>query len=58
MKVVVAGSRGIENESIVNNILDHSPYEITEVVSGHAKGIDLLGEKWANLLVTEKNSKI
>ncbi len=47
MKVVVAGSRNIFDERIVVNILNESPYEITEVVSGHAMGIDQIGEMWA-----------
>jgi len=47
MKIIIAGSRGIHNEAMVINLLNKSPYEITEVVSGHAMGIDQIGEMWA-----------
>lgn len=47
MKVVIAGSRNIFDEVTVINILNNAPYEITEVVSGHAMGIDQIGETWA-----------
>ena len=48
MKVVIAGSRSITDEKLVFAHILSSPFEITEVVSGTAKGIDKLGEKWAN----------
>jgi hypothetical protein len=47
MKVIVAGSRGIHNEEMVIELLNKSPYKITEIVSGHAVGIDQIGEMWA-----------
>lgn len=47
MKVVVAGSRKIVDEEKVFAILSESPFEIDEVVSGHAAGVDRCGEEWA-----------
>lgn len=47
MKVVVAGSRKIVDEEKVFEILNNSLFPIDEVVSGHAKGIDQIGEMWA-----------
>ena len=47
MKVIIAGSRSIVNEETVLPYLDKSPFEITEVVSGGAFGVDRIGEKWA-----------
>ena len=57
VKVIVAGSRYRVNEQgqrkeykdyeTVKKILDNSPFEITEVVSGCAIGVDTMGERWA-----------
>ena len=47
MKVIISGSRTIDNKKYVCAVLDDSPYEITELVSGHANGVDKLGEQWA-----------
>lgn len=54
MKVIIAGSRDVTeiNDVIVamNNMNDHidiSINDITEVVSGTARGVDRLGEQWA-----------
>jgi hypothetical protein len=47
MKVVIAGSRTITDKKYVYEVLDNSPYEITELVSGHANGVDKIGERWA-----------
>ena len=47
MKVIVAGSRTIKNYDAVINILQQSKFEITEIVSGNAYGIDKLGERYA-----------
>lgn len=48
MKVVIAGSRTINSVSRVYNAIIDSDYEITEVVSGCAKGVDTIGEIWAS----------
>lgn len=47
MKVIVAGSRSITNRQFVYNIIENSGFNITEVVSGNANGVDKLGEQWA-----------
>jgi hypothetical protein len=49
MKTIIAGSRTITNWETVKNAIEWSGFEITEVVSGHANGVDLIGEKWARL---------
>lgn len=47
MKVIIAGSRNIIDYSYVENAIKESQFEITEVVSGTAKGVDRLGEHYA-----------
>jgi len=47
MKTIIAGSRDISNYDLVKYTTKQSNFTITEVVSGTAKGIDSLGEKWA-----------
>lgn len=47
MKVIVAGSRSIVDISEVQKAITESRFEITEVVSGTAKGVDKLGESYA-----------
>ena len=47
MKVIIAGERTLENTDIVFPIIDASPFEITEVVCGEARGVDTLGKRWA-----------
>lgn len=56
MKTIIAGSRGIENYTRVQTILNtlKQKFLIDEVVSGTARGVDLLGERWAK----EHNIKI
>ena len=44
MKVIIAGSRGITSyEDVCQAVID-SGFEITEIVSGTARGADTLGE--------------
>ena len=47
MKVIVAGSRSILNQTTVDAAIVNSEFEPTEIVSGHAKGVDQCGEAWA-----------
>ena len=47
MKVVIAGSRSINSYDLVERTIQDSGYEVTEVVSGRARGVDSLGEHWA-----------
>jgi hypothetical protein len=47
MKVIIAGSRNVNNYSLVVQAIERSGFNITEVVCGCAVGIDRLGEQWA-----------
>lgn len=47
MKIIIAGGRSIDCLSIVHHACSSSEFEIKEVVSGGAKGIDALGEAYA-----------
>lgn len=44
MKVVIAGSRTILDSSVIAEAIDKSGFEITEIVSGGAQGVDRLAE--------------
>lgn len=50
MKVIIAGSRGIMDPSVVPQAALQSGFTVTEVVSGTARGVDQLGEAWAILV--------
>lgn len=47
MKTIIAGSRSITDYETVKQAVISSRFEITEVVSGTARGVDALGERWA-----------
>lgn len=49
MKIIIAGSRGIEDFKLVKAAVEASPFngKITQIVSGGAGGVDTLGEQWA-----------
>lgn len=47
MRTIIAGGRGITDKSIVWEAVESSGFDITEVVSGAARGVDTLGEEWA-----------
>jgi hypothetical protein len=49
MKVIIAGSRSCLEHGHVHNAIEDSGFEmdITEVVSGTARGVDQMGERWA-----------
>ncbi len=47
MRSIIAGSRGIADFDIVQEAIFLSGFEVTEVVSGTARGVDSLGELWA-----------
>lgn len=51
MKTIIAGSRTIALYGMVENAIEACPFraEITEVVSGGARGADAWGERWALL---------
>ena len=48
MKIIIAGSRNILDYEVIKKAVKDSNFEITEVVSGTAKGVDSLGEKYAS----------
>lgn len=48
MKVCIAGSRAITDSAIVDQAIADSGLAITEVVSGCCRGVDKLGEQWAD----------
>jgi hypothetical protein len=47
LKVIIAGSRDIADQSIVAKAVKASGFSVGEVVSGTAPGVDKLGEIWA-----------
>lgn len=47
MKVIIAGGRDFTNYALVEDAIKCSAFEISQVVSGKAKGVDTLGEVWA-----------
>lgn len=48
MRTIIAGSRTIINYNELENAISAAGWKPTVVVSGCAKGADLLGEVWAN----------
>lgn len=47
MKVIVAGCRNCNEYDVVVEAIEDSGFEIEELVSGGADGVDALGERWA-----------
>lgn len=47
MRVIIAGSRHITDADLLEASVEDSDFDITEVVSGGAKGVDRLGEDYA-----------
>jgi len=47
VRVVISGSRTINDKDLVWKALNESRFAITELISGGAQGVDTLGEKWA-----------
>ena len=47
MKVIIAGSRTINDLSLIQLTVDESGFQVSEVVCGGARGVDDLGRKWA-----------
>ena len=48
MKTIIAGSRDITSMRELEAAIADCGWEITQVVSGRAIGVDTLGEEWAN----------
>jgi ribonuclease HI len=56
MKVIIAGSREIRDYALVKHTITQSGFNITQVVCGMARGVDLLGRDYAienNISVAE-----
>ena len=47
MKVIIAGTRGVNDYKLLTEAVQRSGFDIKEVVSGCATGVDRLGERWA-----------
>ncbi len=47
MRTIIAGSRDIDDYGLLQKVIEESGIPITVVLSGRAKGIDKLGERWA-----------
>jgi hypothetical protein len=47
MKTIISGSRWITDHQMVWSAIGLSGFDITEVVSGGARGVDATGEMWA-----------
>lgn len=47
MKIIIAGSRSIDDYNQILLAVNNSGFYITEVVSGRARGVDRIGEQYA-----------
>ncbi len=47
MRVIIAGSRSINDYPLLERTIKRSGFDVTEVVSGGAYGVDHLGERYA-----------
>lgn len=47
MRTIIAGSRTITDYGVLLHAISEMPWKITHVISGGAKGVDLMGERWA-----------
>jgi len=46
VKVIIAGSRDINDLSLVEEAVEEATFPVTEIVSGTARGVDRLGEQY------------
>jgi hypothetical protein len=54
MKTIIAGSRHFTNYEVLCEAIKESHFKITEIISGHSKGVDSMGERYAK----ENNIKL
>lgn len=47
MRIIIAGTRTLNDPEFVEDAVRKSGFVVTEVVSGCARGIDTLGSEWA-----------
>ena len=50
MKVIVAGSRAINDKAEVAKAIESTKLKITEIVIGNARGVDAIAENYANII--------
>ena len=55
MKVIIAGGRDYHNYETLLEAITEAQFDITTVVSGGAKGVDALGERYASEMNKELN---
>ena len=48
MATIIAGSRSISDKQLVYETINSAPFDVQEVVSGKADGVDTIGEEWAS----------
>lgn len=48
MRFIIAGGRNFDNYDLLSQTCNQLREEITEIVSGKARGADSLGERWGN----------
>lgn len=48
MRTIIAGSRNITDYELVRDVIQFAPWCPTVVLSGTARGVDMMGEWWAN----------
>ncbi len=49
MKVIIAGMRDFKDYNVLLKAIKEADFNITEVVSGRAKGVDAMGETYAKI---------
>lgn len=47
MRVIIAGSRDLNKEFLVRDAIQASGFDITTLVCGMARGVDMVGHAWA-----------
>lgn len=47
MKIIVSGSRSINDPKLIEMAVAESGFDVSEIISGGAKGIDTLAVEWA-----------
>lgn len=47
MRTIIAGSRDIKDYALVVDAINKAPWKPSLIISGGAKGVDTLGEQWA-----------
>lgn len=47
MRTIIAGSRSVDDYEIVKDAVSKSGITPTTILSGNARGVDRLGERWA-----------